>query len=260
MLIFIKSFIIGICAILPGVSGSIVAVTFGIYERFVNSFSNKQNIQQNLIFIITVVFGTLCGIYIASYFIIYFFRYKTIIYYILSGVISSELPFIINKIQNKSNIKIIPLVLAFLFSFALNIINCKKIIINKKISYFIGGILFSFGKIFPGISSSFFLLSLGIYEKIVIIITNPLLIIYDISLYFPFVLGTIIGFFVFYNVLIYMINNKYELTYSMIIGFIISSIIILLPRYKFDSVHNIGIVLMLTFFILFIYIKKKNDQ
>lgn len=260
MVIFLKSIIIGVCAILPGVSGSVVAVTFGIYEKFIDSFKNKEYIKHNLYFIINVIIGVICGIYIGSFFLIYIFKFKIILYYILTGIITSELPFLIKKVQYKSGIKVIPLFLSFLFSILLHILNSKRLFLNSKISFFIGGILFAFGKIFPGISSSFFLLSLGIYDNIIIVLTNPLILITNISTYFPFILGSIIGIIIFYNLLIYLIDRKYELTYSMIIGFIISSVIIIIPKYKYNLVHNVGILLMIVFFCLFIYIKKKNDE
>ena len=52
MITFIKSFIIGICAILPGVSGSVIAVSLGIYDRFIEVVTNKRKAARNKLFII----------------------------------------------------------------------------------------------------------------------------------------------------------------------------------------------------------------
>ena len=62
MIIFIKSFIIGICAILPGVSGSVIAVSFGIYDKFIDIVSNKNKLKNNLLFIFIVSLGVSLGI------------------------------------------------------------------------------------------------------------------------------------------------------------------------------------------------------
>lgn len=258
MITFLKSIIIGICALLPGVSGSVIAVTLGIYERFLVSI---KNIKDNYLFILEVLLGIFVGVFFTSNIIIYIFKYQTIIFYILSGIILSELPFIIKKITiNNGKVRIIPLLLAFFGSYLLEILKNNSVIINSKLNYFIGGILFSFGKIFPGISSSFFLLSLGIYKNIIILVTNPFLLISKLDLYFPFIIGTIVGLLLFYKLLSYLMNNKYDLTYSIIIGFIISSTIVLIPKFEFKLINILGIVLMISFFVIFICIKKKNDS
>ena len=259
MFTLIKSYIIGICAILPGVSGSVIAVSFGIYEKLLNIISEKKY-KDNILFLLLVFIGITSGIFMTSSFIMYIFKYKTIIYYILIGIILSEVPFLIKKIHIKGNIKKMPLVLAFLFSLILDIIN-KKNYINEY-SYFksfIGGILFAFGKVFPGVSSSFFLLCLGIYEDIIILLTNPFLLYKKIDFYLPFIIGTIVGILIFVKLLSYLLKKHYEFIYSIIIGFIISSVIVLFPKFSLDIKNIMGIVLMCIFFVIFIYVKKKND-
>ena len=262
LLIFIKSFLIGICAILPGVSGSVVAVSLNIYDKFLKSISNKTIFCENKKFTLLVIIGVLSGSFITSKFIVNFFCYKTIIYYSLAGIIMSEIPFLVKKIHtnNGGRVKIIPLVFSFLFSIILEITKRKAMRFNEKISYFIGGILFSFGKLFPGISSSFFLLSLGIYKDIIVLITKPYVFFLNLSKYLPFLFGAVLGFLIFYKLLIFMMDNYFEITYSMIIGFIISSVIVIIPNFEIDYSHIVGILFMIFLFTLFIFIKKKNDS
>ncbi len=262
MVTFIKSIIIGICAILPGISGSVVAISFKIYNRFIHSLSSIYNIKRNMKFIIIVIIGVLCGLFFGSKFLTYIFKYETFIHYILSGIILSEIPFIVNKVHSYSGnkVNVISLIISFFVSLSMDIINFNSSVNYSRFSYFIGGFLFSFGKIFPGISSSFFLLRIGIYENIIIIVSNPFLLVDNFSLYLPFILGVLIGIVTFYKLLLYLLNNKFELTYSIIIGFILSSVIILIPRFMLDLLHIIGILLMILSFVIFIYIKAKNDS
>lgn len=261
MITFIKSIIIGICALLPGVSGSVIAVSLGIYEKFLSSLKSTQSIKINIIFILEVISGILVGIFFSSNIVIYIFRYKVIVYYILSGIIFSEFPFIIKNIHIRGGkIRYITMIIAFLFSFILEYISVNYIKINTGLNYFIGGFLFSFGKIFPGVSSSFFLLCLGIYQDIIILVIKPLLLFKRINKYFPFLLGSFIGFLVFYRILSYLIKNKYDYLYSIILGFIISSTLFLIPKPQFEILNIIGFFLMIAFFLLFIYIKTKNDS
>lgn len=263
MITFIKSFIIGICAILPGVSGSVIAVSFGIYNRFVEIVTETRKIKTNKLFLFLVITGTLSGIFLTSNLLVYIFRYKIIIYYLLIGIILSEVPFLVMKIHsyNGNKVQFLPLVLAFLFSLILDLLNGE----NKEVSYsvfkyFIGGILFAFGKIFPGVSSSFFLLCLGIYEDIIILVTNPLLFFKNFYFYIPFIIGTIFGLLIFLKLLSYLLKSKYEFIYSVILGFILSSTIILLPKFVLDLYNIIGILLMVTSFLIFFHIKIKNEH
>ncbi len=263
MITLLKSFIIGICAILPGVSGSVIAVSLGIYDKFIETISSRNKTVENKLFIIIVLIGIFCGAFLTGNIVIYIFKYETILYYILTGIIVSEIPFIIKKIHiyNGNKIKKIPFILAFFFSLLLDLLNSSNIGSNYSfLKWFIGGILFSFGKIFPGISSSFFLLNLGIYDDIIVLIVNPLLLFKKITFYIPFIIGTLVGLIIFFKLLSYLLKNKYELLYSIILGFIVSSSLILIPPINLKLENIIGFLLMILFFIIFIYIKKKKGD
>lgn len=261
MITLFKSIIIGICAILPGVSGSVIAVSLGIYNKFIENITDTRRIRENKLFLFLVILGVLIGIFATSNLLVYIFKYQTILYYILIGVILSEIPFLIKKIHNNSQkVMTFPLIVAFILSLSLDLLNGNNEFSSYSVlKYFIGGILFSFGKVFPGVSSSFFLLSLGIYEDIIILITKPVLLITNFNLYFPFIIGTIVGTMIFLRLLSYLLNNKYNLIYSTIIGFMFSSVVALFPKFSLTLSNIIGITLMNIFFAIFVYIKKKND-
>ena len=260
MITLIKSIIIGICAILPGVSGSVIAVSLGIYNKFIENITDYRKARENKLYLFIVILGVLIGTFMTSNILVYIFKYQTILYYILIGVILSEIPFLIKKIHNNSQkVMILPFIFAFTLSLALDLLNSNEFIINSIFKYFLGGILFSFGKVFPGVSSSFFLLSLGIYKDIIVLLTKPSLLITNFSLYLPFIIGTIIGTMIFLRLLAYLLNNKYNLIYSIIIGFMLSSVVILFPKFSLNFSNIIGVALMNVFFLIFVYIKKKNN-
>ena len=57
MKLFIKAFIIGIAKIIPGVSGAMLAVSFSIYDKLINSITNffddkKNNLKFLLILVV----------------------------------------------------------------------------------------------------------------------------------------------------------------------------------------------------------------
>ena len=247
-MILLKSIVVGIFSLLPGVSGSTLAITFNLYERF---FKSMQNIKGNKLFLANFFIGIIIGLFIGSKITIYIIDFN-IIYYIFIGIIFSEIPVLIKKCE----ILYLPLILSFVFSTLTNVLTSTFLInVNINIRMFLGGILFSCGKIIPGISSSFFLLSLDIYKDIMIIFSKPSLLLN--TNYFPFIMGSLIGVLVFIKLFTYMINNHYNLFYSMIIGFIMSSIFLIIPKYVSITELITGIILMIVFFAISLKIKRK---
>ena len=62
-MLIIKGIIIGIGKIIPGVSGSMLAISKGIYQKLIDSINNFfKDIKNNSIFLIKVIIGTLISI------------------------------------------------------------------------------------------------------------------------------------------------------------------------------------------------------
>ena len=92
-MVLLKSIIVGILAIFPGVSGSAIAISFNLYDRF---FLSIRNIKKNKGFLLLFLFGLIIGLFIGSN-ILLFLTDLTILYYCLIGIILSEIPFIVKK-------------------------------------------------------------------------------------------------------------------------------------------------------------------
>jgi len=254
MIILIKSIIIGMFAIFPGVSGSALAISLDIYDKL---FYSVKNIKDNYKYLLLVIIGLIIGVILGSNIIIYLSSFKNILYYIFIGLIIGSIPSLTKK-TNK--VLYIPLFLSFLLS-VITLVFCKNIFDSdvNSIKMFLGGILFSFGKIFPGVSSSFFLIILGIYEEIIVIFSNPILIFNNFLYYFPFIIGIIIGLLIFIKLLNYLLSKKYDLLYSLLIGFILSSIISILPKFELTIIDIIGVLLMILSFIISFKFNEKKD-
>ena len=67
MLNFFKSIIVGVGGIAPGLSGSVMLVIFGLYERVINAVATLfKNLRKNLSFLIPVILGFGVGILLFS--------------------------------------------------------------------------------------------------------------------------------------------------------------------------------------------------
>ena len=177
--LFLSGILIGTCMILPGVSGSVIAVMLGIYEKVILLFNSKTSICNKITELFPIALGIIIGVLLfGKILIIIYDRYTFYMMYIFIGLIIGSVPILISEIEEKNDrlnkkcfivsliISIIIFILPKIFDYQIS---------NKITSFnlFVGGILYIAGKIIPGISSSFFLIFLGLYSYLLKIITNP---------------------------------------------------------------------------------------
>ena len=121
------------------------------------------------------------------------------------------------------------------------------------------GIIYSSGKVIPGISGSFLLIMLGMYEYILKIVSNPFLLEKDdVIKLIPFCLGFIFGMIVFLKLMNVLLKKYFRIIYSIIIGFVIGSITVLLPNINSSISLLKGVTIMILFFTLS-YKMAKNE-
>ena len=231
----IYGIIIGIGFIIPGVSGGVIATILGIYEIIINKINNIFNdFKNNIIYLLPILIGVILSIFLFSKIILYLINNKLIfISYVFIGLILGCIPFLIKEIKKKTNksISFIPFLISLIVGILLFIIQKNNIPTSNNPSLFqiiIGGILYSFGKIVPGISSTSLLIFIGIYNYLLNIIANPS--ISNLLLLIPFIISFLISSVIILKLIEYLLNNYFRYTYSSIIGFVISSILFIYPN------------------------------
>lgn len=257
MIDILKGILIGIGKILPGVSGSLIAISLGVYYKSIHIIGNIYKINKNdLIFLSNLLIGICISIVLFSKLIINLLN----IYYIQTmllflGLITGCINGLIKIIKKDLNfINIIFLLLPLLIILLINIINIK---INISINYFtifFLGILESITMILPGVSGTALFMYLNIYQYILglmsTITLNSII----------FITGIIIGFILFSKIIsIILLKYKIKLLY-VITGLMISTILIILKDtlncdYDFRSLL-IGTIL----FVIGYFITKKYSE
>ena len=108
MLNLLKGFIIGIGKIIPGVSGSVLAITLGVYDKSVEYINNfKHNKKESLKYLLPLGIGIIISIIIFSKIItILLDKYYQITMLFFIGLIIGGLPEIIKKVKKQDNINI----------------------------------------------------------------------------------------------------------------------------------------------------------
>ena len=254
--LILKGFIVGLGKIIPGVSGSMLAITLGIYENIleaVTNFFNNPKMHSKLLFNFGI--GVFLAIIFFSKLILFLLNnyYEPTMYLFLGLIVGTLLPF---TKELKWNIKSFILFIVFLsLTFILSFISTTTnfIFTGSLLDYLYTsflGIIDAFTSIVPGISGTAIFMLLGSYEYVLKILSNPfslLFIIYGI--------GLILGIIIICYIMNYLLKHKRNETNIVVFAFMISSVGILLMGIK-----NFFNVFMLLMFIIGIIIGYLFDK
>ena len=263
--------LIGIGMILPGISGGVLAVIFGVYEKIIKSLGNfSKDAKGSIKFLLPIFCGILIGIIVGAKLLkIVFEKYYVEACYTFIGLILGSIPFLINEAKNSKNgeqtMDYFALIIACLFSLFISVVSKNQINISSHINHtiaswfklFLTGFIFVSGKIIPGISSSFMLIMIGMYDYFLEIISNPLIIFtgkfWEIL---PILIGIIVGALFFIKLINYLLEKHYNTMYSTIIGLILGSLNAIYP----EKVTVLGVFFIILGFAISYIISTKSNK
>lgn len=212
---FFAGFFIGIAELLPGISGSTVAVGFGIYNRIIKilselkiknftlDFKNLNNIfhlDLMLLLIISMVFSV---IFFSKVILYLFTNFNSIFEISLSIVMVLISLLIIKDFSFEKRSLFLFIILGALVGLLINQFPNIQTGNNFLILILIGAIAFSFFLV-PGISGSAILLSLGSYRLIIEAVAEI-----NFSILVPFAFGCLITLY-FLPKIIFNLVDKYN--------------------------------------------------
>lgn len=230
-------FIIGISIIIPGISGSMVAISLNLYNDLIYYFSNLfkfKSIKYLFTFFIGLILGLLFGLVFVK---ILVNNNPFIMTCYFTGLMIGSIPSIYKK-NKKSKLSFRNIILFLICLFIpilislLSHINYYKVdIINSYnihiyVYLFFIGLVVSLTQIIPGLSATFFLMITGLYSFLInnlsinILKNNEILFVY-FALFFGFIIGIIL-----FSKIINIALEKYNDLFNFIIlGLSIGSII-----------------------------------
>lgn len=270
--LFLIGILIGTAMIIPGVSGSVIAVIFGVYDKSITALTNLfKNFKKNIIYLFVLGSGILTGaIWFSNVMMFLYEKCEIVTKLSFVGLILGGVPYLIKEIKSKDNEKInfLALLLTFLLSVLFWYISQNVLKINfnvesssylvKFLLLFLSGIIYSIGKIIPGVSGSFLLIIIGMYEFVLSLISNPIhMVVRNFNKVEPFLLGFILGIIILLKLVNNLLEKKFSLTYSIIIGFVLGSVWALVPKFNFSKEYVIGIIIMIFSFTLSYKLSKK---
>ena len=217
---FLKGIIVGIGGIAPGLSGSVLLVIFGLYQKTINAIGTIfKDFKKNLMFLIPLFAGFGVGVLIFSKivdFLLNNFEMQTRFTFL--GLIIGTIPLFYKEVKkegfNKKYYIVIAIALMIgLFVFFFNDNLFPTITEPNLLQSVILGVAVAGSSIIPGVDSAATLSSLGLYELYVSSIANL-----DFAILIPAAFGLGIGVLVISFIINKLIKKFYTMTFSIIFG------------------------------------------
>ena len=267
-MLVLKGFIIGLGKIIPGVSGSMLAISLGLYEKMISAINNFfKDIINNSKFLMKVLIGVLISIILFSKVVVLLLnKYYVITIFSFVGLICGSLSDIKKEINLKKDyILIIPIIILLIIINYLTFSNDVDITNSfvNFIYWIFAGFVEAISTVVPGISGTSMLMMIGAYDKLILAISNLFSIdtfAYNLPILLPFLIGMIGGVFIISKIISYLFSKHKEKTYSLIYAFSISSILLMLINCFSKTILILDIIVGLLFFTICFYLSKKVNH
>ncbi len=232
----VKGIIIGIGFILPGLSGGVLAVIFGIYDRLIRFLANlKDNFLKNVFYFIPVGVGAAIGIVLFSVVVEKAFgQYAAQFVCLFVGFVAGTLPSLYKTAgkQGRKNSDLVVLIVSALIVFVLMLFGGRQLTeVTPNIPVWLAsGLLMGLGLIVPGMSPSNFLIYLGLYDKMAIGIKD-----FDFTVIIPLIIGFVLCIILFSKLAAWLFRRYYSGMYHFILGMVIGSSSAIFPTIVFPA-------------------------
>ena len=247
--------VMGVGGVLPGVSGGILAISLGIYEKTMSAIGNfLKNIKGNFRYLFPLVIGVGVGILLTSNLLTMVIdRYEVQLLSLFTGLVLGSFPELLAEVkQNTPKIRwkhvlAAVLGLGFVLLFALgesSVATNNETAVLTIPGALISGAVLSVGTVIPGISSSFILVYLGLYPAVISAIASVMDFNSLASGGIPAVLAKLSGSLLplmvmtamfavvslgIIKIVNRMLKRHHAMSYAAVIGFVVGSVALVLP-------------------------------
>lgn len=282
-------FSIGLSVIVPGISGSTIAIIMKVYDKMMYAFSNLfKKFKLCVLFLIPIGIGVVLGFglgFLLVKLLLELFPFITICFFV--GLMIGTFPILFKEVKGeKASLKnkllfalgvIIPLLIIMLSMLAGGDKALVGLNVGNYILFVVIGILMSLTQIIPGLSATVLLMMFGYYTSILNGIGSELL--HDFKLllvYICIIVGFAIGILLFSKVINFLLEKKRRMFFHAICGLSVGSVlsvffgnecIDIYSKWNLQSAITdsiIGIIaLAIGFaitFVLYIYDKKRAEK
>lgn len=245
---FFVGILVGIASMLPGVSGGVMAVCFGIYERAVSDLADiTRKIKSDFPFLLTVGLGIIAGMGVSAFGLkAMMTEYLAISLFLFLGLILGQMPELYKFTEPESGSLNLRHWAAFAAGFAIMIgvmflgegrtVAVDHSLVSLALLIFVGMVI-ALSKIVPGLSGSAFLLAMGLYYPLLNALTS-----FDILIVSAVLIGFAAGVLGLAKAMNYALTKYRRITYFSILGFTVGSIAIIIKEIYLDVASSADII------------------
>lgn len=226
--------LIGLGAVLPGISGGVLCVIFGIYKTIMELLADPfRKFKTHVPKLIPIIIGGAIGFLgIANVLSILLEKYPAPSVCLFIGLISGMLPSLFREAgeQGRNKASYISMAIAMVVVFAL-LISLKVLSVEitpNFIWYIFCGACLALSVIAPGMSFSTLLMPLGLYEPFVAGIGSL-----DFGVLIPGGIGGLATVLLFAKAVDTLFDRHYSVAFHAIIGIVIAATVMIIPFASF---------------------------
>ncbi len=227
----VKGVMVGVGFIVPGLSGGVLAVVFGLWEPLMRFLANlREKFVQNVLYFIPVGIGGVLGVVGFSAVVDFAFtNYAAQFTWLFIGFIAGTFPSLYKTAGKQGRkpqhwlILVVAAVGILLFMRLMETVSSVTLSASFA-SWLLSGALIGLGVVVPGMSPSNFLIYLGLYQPMANGIRRL-----DLGVIIPLALGLVICVFSFAKFVSWLFEKSYPLMYHLILGIVVGSTLAIIP-------------------------------
>ena len=223
---FLKGIIVGLGGVAPGLSGSVLLIIFGLYQKTLDALGSLlTDLKKNLCFLAPLVAGMFAGVLLFSKLIDFFLNsYEMPTRFCFLGLILGTLPMVWQEVKKEGfsrkyyGVIALAAVLGTWF-FTVNPNAFPQVSDPTLPQKLLLGVAVAATAIIPGVDPAVFLSTLGLYEMYVSALANV-----DLSILIPMAGGLAVGAVAISFTMSLLFRKFYTASFSVIFGIFLSMI------------------------------------
>ena len=257
---FFKGIIVGLGGVAPGLSGSVLLIIFGLYQKTLEALGSiLKDFRKNLRFLAPLVAGMFLGVLLFSKLIDFFLNtYEMPTRFCFLGLILGTLPMVWKEVRKEgfSRRYYVVIALAAVFGtwfFTVNPNAFPQVTDPNLLQKLLLGVAVAATAIVPGVDPAVFLSTLGFYEMYVAALADV-----NLSVLIPMVGGLAVGAVAISFTMSQLFRRFYTASFSVIFGIFLSMIPNMLTEdcvLGFDMVSALSVSVLVLGFLLSWYLE-----
>ncbi|HBE12787.1 MAG TPA: DUF368 domain-containing protein [Clostridiales bacterium] len=227
-------------AILPGISGGVICVIFGLYQPMMEFLSSPRvGVKKYYKLFIPVCIGWAVGFYVFSKLVAVMLTASYLFTtWLFCGLILGSYPSLYREAgkqgrNRSSGVWFLLGLVVLLIPLAIVKAGILPQVQPTLFWYFFCGVLWGFSLIVPGMTSSSILMSLGLFTPL-----NQGISSLDPEVLIPWLIGLVLVILLFSKLVTYLFRVKYALFYHVVLGLLVASTLVIIPTEGYHDVWH----------------------